>query len=125
MCVGRFKEFKDTTLVSGCKYLVLTSPHIDLSETATCTMWVVSEWASNVGFYWLVHLTLNLGQDSLSQHVSHFKIFGSSFDCHVCNESRKNLEQPIELGIFLGYTDTPHNYRVDLTSLRISYVHYM
>ena len=36
--------------------------------------------------------------------VSHFKIFGSSFYCHVSKDSRKMLELAIELGIFVGYT---------------------
>ena len=44
--------------------------------------------------------------------MSHFKIFGSSVYFHVTKYARKNLEPTTELGIFLGYTDTPHNYWV-------------
>ena len=44
--------------------------------------------------------------------VSHFKIFGSSLYVHVTKDARKKLEPTTEIGIFLGYTDTPHNYRV-------------
>jgi hypothetical protein len=44
--------------------------------------------------------------------VSHFKIFGSSVYVHVTKDSRKKLEPTAEVGIFVGYTETPHNYRV-------------
>ena len=52
--------------------------------------------------------------------MSHFKIFGSSVYFHVTKDSRKKLDPTAELGILVGYTDTPHNYRVFLpTSQRI------
>ena len=44
--------------------------------------------------------------------VSYFKIFGSSVYFHVTKDSRKKLEPTTEIGIFVGYIDTPHNYRV-------------
>ena len=44
--------------------------------------------------------------------VSHFKIFGSSVYVHVTKDTRKKLEPTAEVGIFVGYTKTPHNYRV-------------
>jgi transposase InsO family protein len=44
--------------------------------------------------------------------VSHFKIFGSSVYVHVNKDARKKLEPTAEIGIFVGYTETPHNYRV-------------
>ena len=44
--------------------------------------------------------------------VSYFKIFGSFVYFHVTKDSRKKLEPTGEIGIFLGYTDTPHNYQV-------------
>jgi hypothetical protein len=44
--------------------------------------------------------------------VSHFKFFGSSVYVHVTKDSRKKLEPTIEVGIFVGYTETTHNYRV-------------
>ena len=50
--------------------------------------------------------------------VGHFRIFGSSVYCHVTKDARKNLESTTELGIFVGYTDTPHNYRVYLPTSR-------
>ena len=31
---------------------------------------------------------------------------------HVMKDSKKKLEPTVEVGIFLGYADTPHNYRV-------------
>jgi hypothetical protein len=44
--------------------------------------------------------------------VSNFNIFGSSVYVHVTKNARKKLESTAEVGIFLGYTETPHNYRV-------------
>eukprot|EP00253_Pinus_taeda_P015776 PITA_15776 len=46
--------------------------------------------------------------------VSHFRIFGSSVYCHVTKDARKKLDSTTELGILVGYTDTPHNYWVYL-----------
>jgi hypothetical protein len=46
--------------------------------------------------------------------VSHFKIFGSSIYVHVTKNVRKKLEPTAEVGIFVGYKETPHNYRVYL-----------
>jgi len=52
--------------------------------------------------------------------VSHFRIFGSSVYCHVTKDDQKKLKPIAELGILVGYTDTPHNYQVFLpTSQRI------
>jgi len=52
--------------------------------------------------------------------VGHFRIFSSSEYCHGTKDAWKKLELTTELGIFLGYTDTSHNYRVYLpTSWRI------
>jgi len=42
--------------------------------------------------------------------VGHFRIFGSSVYCHVTKYAQNKLEPIVELGIFGGYTDTPHNY---------------
>jgi hypothetical protein len=44
--------------------------------------------------------------------VSHFKIFGSFVYVHVTKDARKTLEPTVEVGIFVGYTETPHNYHV-------------
>ena len=54
--------------------------------------------------------------------VSHFKNFGSSFYFHVSKDVGKKLEPIAKLGIFVGYTDTPHNYRVYLPSHRMTMV---
>ena len=52
--------------------------------------------------------------------VSHFRIFGSLVYCHVTRDAWKKLELIVELGILVGYIDTPHNYWVYLpTSRRI------
>ena len=52
-------------------------------------------------------------------NVSHFMIFGASVYCHVSKDVRKKLKLIVELGLFLGYTETPHNYCVYLSSLRM------
>jgi hypothetical protein len=44
--------------------------------------------------------------------VSHFKNFGSSVYVHVTKDAKKKLEPTAKVGIFVGYTETPHNYRV-------------
>ena len=44
--------------------------------------------------------------------VSYFKFFGSSLYFHVTKYAKKKLEPTSEVGIFVGYVDTPHNYRV-------------
>ena len=54
--------------------------------------------------------------------VSHFRIFGSLVFCHVTKDARKKLDPTVELGILVGYTDTPHNYRVCLPPNRMTVV---
>ena len=44
--------------------------------------------------------------------VGNFRIFRSSIYFHVTKDARKKLEPTTKLGIFLGYNDTLHNYRV-------------
>ena len=44
--------------------------------------------------------------------ISHLRIFGSPVYMHVMKDARKKLESIAEVGIFVRYTDTPHNYRV-------------
>ena len=55
--------------------------------------------------------------------VGHFMIFGSSVYFHVTKDSWKKLEPIEELGIFVGYIDTPYNYRVYLSTNRMTVVH--
>ena len=50
--------------------------------------------------------------------VSHFKIFGSSIYVHVT----KKLEPTTEVRIFVGYIETPHNYRVYFPNNRMTVV---
>jgi len=54
--------------------------------------------------------------------VAHFRIFGSSIYFHVMEDAWKRLEPTKELGIFVGYTDTPHNYQVYLPTNRMRVV---
>ena len=44
--------------------------------------------------------------------ISHLKIFGSPVYMHVTKDAGRKLDPTAEVGIFVGYTDTPHNYRV-------------
>jgi len=46
--------------------------------------------------------------------LSHLRIFGANVYMHVTKDARKKLELTTKVGIFVGYTDTPHNYRVYL-----------
>jgi hypothetical protein len=43
--------------------------------------------------------------------VFHFKIFGSSIYVHVTKNARKKLELTAEVGIFVGYIETPHSMK--------------
>ena len=54
--------------------------------------------------------------------MSYSKIFGAAIYYHVSKESRKKLEPMTVLGIFLGHTETPHNYHVYLSSLKMKVV---
>ena len=54
--------------------------------------------------------------------VGHFRIFWSSIYFHVTKDAQKKLDQTVELGIFLGYTDTPHIYQVYLLTSRMTVV---
>ena len=54
--------------------------------------------------------------------MSHFRIFGAFVYCHFSKESRKNLESIVELGVFVGYIEIPHNYRVYLSSLIMKFI---
>ena len=49
------------TLVSGCRNLVLASPHTNSGETAAYATWVVSKRASSVGFCWLAPINFEPG----------------------------------------------------------------
>ena len=54
--------------------------------------------------------------------ISHLNIFGSSVYIHVKKDARKKLEPTAEFGIFLGYTETPHNYRVHFPDSQMTVV---
>ena len=54
--------------------------------------------------------------------ISHFKIFSSFFDVHVTKDARKKLEPTTEVGIFVGYTETSHNYHVYFPNLKMTVV---
>ena len=56
--------------------------------------------------------TLEEAFASKKPYVSHFEIFGSYVYVHVTKDARKKMVPTIEVGIFVGYTKTPHNYCV-------------
>ena len=39
---------------------------------------------------------------------------------HVAKNVRKKLELTVEVGIFVGYIETPHNYRVYFTNSKMT-----
>jgi len=51
-----------------------------------------------------------------------FRIFGSSVYFHVTKYVWKKLDPTTELGIFVGYTDTPHNYQVYMPTNQMTMV---
>ena len=54
--------------------------------------------------------------------ISHLKIFGSLVYIHVTKDVRKRLELTVEVGIFVEYTETPHNYHVYFLDSRMTVV---
>jgi hypothetical protein len=54
--------------------------------------------------------------------LSHFKIFGSSVYVHMTKDARKKLELTTEVGIFVGYTETPHNYRMYFPNNKMTFI---
>ena len=51
--------------------------------------------------------------------ISHLKNFGLSVYIHVTKDSRKKLEPTAKVGIFVWYTETPHNYHVYFPNSRM------
>ena len=54
--------------------------------------------------------------------IYHLKIFGSPVYIHVTKEARKKLEPTVEVGIFLGYIEAPHIYRMYFPDSRMTIV---
>ena len=50
--------------------------------------------------------------------ISHLRISGSPVYMHVTKDERRKLDPTAEVGIFVGYTDTPHNYQVYVSDSR-------
>ena len=53
-------------------------------------------------------------------NFSHIKIFGSYVYVHVTKNVGKKLEPTAKVGIFAGYTKTPHIYHVYFPNSRIT-----
>ena len=62
-------------------------------------------------------ITLEEAFSGRNLDVSYSNIFGASVYYHVSKELRNKLESTVELGVFVGYTKTPHNYHVYFPSL--------
>ena len=56
--------------------------------------------------------TLEEAYSGKRPNISHLRIFGSPVYMHVTKDARKKLEPTVEVWIFVGYTDMPHNYHV-------------
>jgi len=54
--------------------------------------------------------------------VGHFWIFGSLVYFHMTEYAWKKLQLTTELGIFVGYTNAPHNYQIYLLTSRMTMV---
>ena len=54
--------------------------------------------------------------------IYHLNIFGSSIYIHVTKDARKKLKRTAEVGISVGYTETPHNYHVYFPNSRMTMV---
>ena len=66
-------------------------------------------------------LVMSIPKESFTgkkRDISHFKLFGSYVYLHVTKNARKKLEPTAEVGIFLGYTEEPHNYRVYFPTIK-------
>ena len=59
---------------------------------------------------------------SKKPNISHLKIFGSSVYIHVMKDAKKKLESTTEVGIFVGYIETPHKYHVYFPDSRMTVV---
>ena len=53
-------------------------------------------------------------------NISHLNIFCSSVYIHVTKDATKKLEPTSKFRIFVGYIETPHNYRVYLPNSRMN-----
>jgi len=56
-------------------------------------------------------------------YVSHFYIFGLPVFYHVTKDAQNKLDTTTELGILVGYIDTPNNYLVFLPASQRTVVH--
>lgn len=75
----------------------------------TCGLRHATQWFMfrTIAHYILEMMTLEEAYSSKRSDVSHFRIFGSSVYFHVIKDAWNKLEPTTELGIFVGYTDTP------------------
>lgn len=51
--------------------------------------------------------------------VSHFRIFEATMYCHVSKYIKNKIELTIEMGFFVRYIKTLHNYRVYFSSSKV------
>lgn len=54
--------------------------------------------------------------------VSHFRIFGTIVYFHVSNDRGNKHESTIEMGVFIGYIESPHNYGVYFPLIKVTVV---
>lgn len=81
-------------------------------------------YLQNIGPHCIMRMsTLEEAFSGKKPNMAHFRIFGSSLYYHVTKDALKNIKPIAELGIFVGYTDIPHNYWVYLSSNKVIVVH--
>jgi hypothetical protein len=51
-------------------------------------------------------------------NVSHLRIFGSIYYCHVPSEKRTKLDPTVDKGILVGYSETSRAYRIFVPECR-------
>ena len=67
-------------------------------------------YVQNFSPHWILEMkTPEEAYSGKRPDVGHFRIFGSSIYFHVTNYAQNKFEPTTELGIFVGYTNTPHN----------------
>jgi len=82
--------------------------------------WNIAVYLQNQSPQWILGMiTPEEDFSGRKSNLSHSNIFGASIYFHISKESRKNLELKIELGVFVGYTKTPHTYCVYFPSIRM------
>jgi len=81
-------------------------------------------YVQNCSPHWILEMkTLEEAYSIKRPDVGNFRSFGSPVYFHVTKEAWKKLDPIKEFRIFVGYTNTPHNYRVYMPTSWMTVVH--